>query len=100
MILRLIIYDIEDDRYRTKLADVLEAKGLVRLQKSVFAGRHPQHQWKKIWATIQDLHKKRGGEQDKVYSMIVSRQMYKAMHFLGIPPPIEDVAEDKLMMWI
>ena len=34
----LIIYDITDDRLRTKVADTLLAYGLTRVQKSAFLG--------------------------------------------------------------
>lgn len=100
MILRLIIYDIENDNYRNKLADTFEACGLVRIQKSVFAGRHKQHHWQRIWKLIQDLHDKWGEGNDKIYSMIISNQMFKTMKSIGIAPPIEEITEDQITMWI
>jgi len=34
----LVIYDISDDELRTRVADFLKAKGLVRVQRSAFIG--------------------------------------------------------------
>lgn len=100
MILRLIIYDIENNNYRNKLADTLEAAGLIRIQKSVFAGRHTQHRWQQIWRRVQELHDTRGEDSDKIYSMIISNQMFKTMKSIGTSPPIDEITEDKITMWI
>lgn len=35
----VVFYDVSDDRRRARLARVLEALGLVRVQRSVFIGR-------------------------------------------------------------
>ncbi len=34
----LVIYDISDDKLRTRIADFLRSKGLTRVQKSAFVG--------------------------------------------------------------
>lgn len=38
-----VIYDISEDRDRTKIAKACEAYGLYRIQKSVFLGDIPDH---------------------------------------------------------
>ena len=47
----LVIYDISDDDVRQKVADVLHAYGLARVQKSAFLGKLPS-------AKVRDLVQK------------------------------------------
>lgn len=100
MILRLLIYDIENDAYRNKLAKLLEAQGLVRLQKSVFAGVHTQHQWKKLWKQVEMMHQTRGQPMDKIYNVVVSQEMFKSMKCLGQGPAFAEVLSEELTLWI
>lgn len=100
MQLRLVLYDIAEDRYRNKLAKTLEAMGFIRIQNSVFAGMHSKMQWKKLWKQIMQLHNKRGEADDKVYSIIVSKKMFRSMHVCGSAPPVELILEEQIVLWI
>jgi len=50
----LIVYDISDNRIRTKLANYLKKKGK-RLQKSVFAVELERHAFKKMLREIRKI---------------------------------------------
>lgn len=100
MILRLISYDIESDRYRHKLAKRLEAFGFLRIQYSVFCGTHTQPQWSLCWQTIEKLHKKYGIESDKIYVIIISRRMFKNMLCIGPEPGIKMILSEEVTMWV
>lgn len=100
MKLRIILYDIENDSYRLKLAKMLEAMGFVRLQKSVFAGMHTQNQWQKLWKQVRAMHKSNGEDGDKIYSVILSKEMFRSMKHMGIPPPFKVILEEEITLWV
>lgn len=100
MILKLIIYDIESDKYRSKLAEYLEASGLYRIQKSAFCGKHAVHQWDKIEHKINKMHKHFGNENDKIYQIILSPANFKKMQCLGSPPDIKLILDEQITMWL
>ncbi len=50
-----VVYDIPDDRLRTKVADVLKDFGLERLQKSVFFGRLTRNRVEELCLVLDDL---------------------------------------------
>lgn len=45
---KLVFYDIESDKLRTKISQDLEQFGLIRIQKSVFLGHGNASFWKKL----------------------------------------------------
>ncbi|MBK9302243.1 MAG: CRISPR-associated endonuclease Cas2 [Bacteroidetes bacterium] len=49
---KLLVYDIEDDKQRTKLAKLFEKLGFVRLQKSVWLGHGNETYWGKCLERI------------------------------------------------
>ena len=100
MILRLISYDIEDDKFRNKLAKKLEAFGFERIQKSVFCGTHTLQQWMQCWVLIQKLHKKYGVKDDKVYALVISKKMFRTMQGLGPSPDTKSILNEILTVWI
>ena len=42
----LVVYDISDDKLRTKVADILMDYGLDRIQYSAFAGKLARTTWR------------------------------------------------------
>ncbi len=100
MILRLIVYDIENDNYRTKLANKLEAFGFVRLQYSVFCGRHTVVQWQKVWKKIKEFEKKYGMPNDKIYATIISPANFKKMEAIGEKPNFELILDELITVWM
>lgn len=100
MILKLIIYDIESDKYRNKLAGYLEACGLIRIQKSAFCGKHAPHQWEKIHQKMNKLHRGYGLENDKIYSLLISEANFKKMQCTGQAPDIKQILDEYITLWV
>ncbi|MFN8243896.1 MAG: CRISPR-associated endonuclease Cas2 [Ferruginibacter sp.] len=98
--LRLVCYDIENDKYRNKLAKKLEAFGFERVQRSVFCGSHPLHQWEKCRSQLLAFHEKYGKEDDKIYVMVISPRMLKAMFTVGKPPDIDRILDKIVTFWV
>lgn len=100
MLLRLIIYDIENDKYRTKLAKKLEAYGFIRLQYSVFCGRHSLVQWQKVWKKIKEFESKYGSPNDKIYATILSTSNFKKMDIIGEKPDFALILDEIITQWM
>lgn len=82
-LLLLITYDIEDDRGRTKVANLLKQLGFERLQYSVFAGVCTQAQWKRWHKRIEKLFSRFYKEGDKLYVIPQSRQLFGKTQIAG-----------------
>ena len=52
---QLVVYDIEDDSLRSRVAATLEANGLVRLQFSVFVGDKTRNMMENVALELQKL---------------------------------------------
>lgn len=100
MILRLVTYDIEEDKYRNKLAKKLEAFGFERIQKSVFCGTHTLTQWRRCWVAIQLLHRRYGIPDDKVYVLVIGKKMLRSMQYLGLEPDKKKILNEILTLWV
>lgn len=92
--LKLICYDIENNRLRTGVAKYLEQQGLVRLQYSVFAGTLNNEQWQKLWNRVALLYEKRCGEHDTIYCILLSKAAFKKMRSLGEKPDNKFVLDE------
>lgn len=57
----LLIYDISDDRIRTKVADVCLDYGLDRIQYSAFAGNISRNHQEELFLRVRDLFGKKEG---------------------------------------
>lgn len=54
--LALIMYDIEDHKIRRYVADFLEHKGYVRIQKSIFFGNVPRKMHQEVYALLKEIN--------------------------------------------
>lgn len=97
--IRMICYDIADDKLRTKLAKKLIAWGCERWQYSVFCGSHTPIQWKKCWASIQHLLTKYGQGDEKILVLIISAQELRKMTTIGEKPDITELLNEKITLW-
>jgi CRISPR-associated protein Cas2 len=95
MIVKQIVYDIENDKCRTKVANTLEEHGLYRIQYSVFIGKLGSTQWATVWQKLQKIIAQYGQPQDKLYSIILSHQNVETMQCIG-PTPETDFVLDKV----
>ncbi|MCZ7668793.1 MAG: CRISPR-associated endonuclease Cas2 [Chloroflexi bacterium] len=57
----LLIYDIPDDRIRTKVADVCQDYGLDRIQFSAFSGDISRNYQEELFLKVSDLLAKEAG---------------------------------------
>lgn len=97
---KLIMYDIADDKHRTKLADLLLAWGFLRLQYSVFGGKHTPAQWQRCRKAIATLSKKYGDGTEKIMILNVSTQALKGMDCIGTKPDLSEMLNEKILLWI
>ena len=99
MTIRMICYDISDDKLRTKIAKKLFVWGCERWQYSVFCGAHSPTQWQKCWASIQQLLAKYGQGDEKIMAVIISAQELKNMTTVGEKPDIAELLGEKITFW-
>ena len=78
----LVIYDITDDNLRNKVANVLMAYGLVRVQKSAFLGKLTSEQLKDLRARIQRMIK---GERANIQFYPLCPHCYIRRQEIGVP---------------
>jgi CRISPR-associated protein Cas2 len=89
--IHIILYDIESDRARTRLAKLLERQGFTRLQYSVFAGETDRHRWQAVWAGLETFFRKHCTPADKLYAPVVETDAFEKMPLLGTPPDFDYV---------
>ena len=75
-----VIYDIVKNKPRTKIAKILQEKGLYRVQKSVFLGTIERNQLDELKMQIRDLFDE---ETDSVYIFPLCSEDFKKVVLLG-----------------
>jgi CRISPR-associated protein Cas2 len=80
---KLVFYDVENDKIRTKLAKKLEEMGLVRLQYSVFIGNGNYVYWSKVIEKIKKLSEKLNAETDSCCFLNAEEKQVKGMKIFG-----------------
>lgn len=75
-----VMYDIKNDRTRTKIAKRCEQAGLSRVQYSVFLGSIEPNEKDTLQVQIEDLMNE---DQDSVYIFPMSKDELKATVLLG-----------------
>lgn len=100
MTIRMVFYDISIDKCRSKLAQKLEAWGFLRMQYSVFCGKHTTTQWKHCWQKIQHIVAKYGNGTEKIYVIILSPSQLLEMKTIGDAPEVIQILNEKITMWV
>lgn len=80
--LYFIMYDIENDKIRTRIAKYLEDKGCVRVQKSIFFAQTERSLFNEIHNTlreIQDMYQ----NDDSLFFVPVSTDQMRSMKIVG-----------------
>lgn len=77
-----VMYDVEDDRIRKKIADYLIEKGLQRVQKSVFLGQLSQKTYDEIYRTMHALQATYEN-QDSIMIVPIAEQELRSMRLIG-----------------
>ena len=83
----LISYDITSNRLRKKIADYLIFAGLIRMQKSVFAGSISRYEVKNIRRRLNKFFEKASGEEDKIMMNEIHKNSVKGDNFMGAYMP-------------
>ncbi|MBC8185749.1 CRISPR-associated endonuclease Cas2 [candidate division KSB1 bacterium] len=75
-----IIYDIVEDKARTRIAKLTLAAGLYRVQKSVFLGTIQRNQLDELELEIEELI---NPKKDSVYIFPICEQDFKKVRLIG-----------------
>ena len=75
-----IIYDIVEDKARTKISKLTLAAGLYRVQKSVFLGTIQRNQLDELGLEIEELI---NPKKDSVYIFPICEQDFKKVRLIG-----------------
>ncbi len=89
-----VSYDIAHDRTRTKLADSLEVVGLIRIQKSVFAGAAP----KKVFWRMISAYSEKMEDNDRLFVLKLSETQFRDMHALGLTEDMDRLLGKKTVL--
>jgi len=87
-----VIYDITDDKKRTKVAKFCKNYGLYRVQKSAFLGDLNRNQIDEFVLVCKDLTDE---EKDSVYVFPMCEEDFKKVKMIGIPFD-KDLVTDEL----
>ncbi len=75
-----VIYDIVNDRTRSRIAKVCKNKGLYRVQKSAFLGTLNKNQIDELKIMCEDIMNK---DEDSVYIFPMCEEDFKKVKLLG-----------------
>ncbi len=92
--IRIVCYDISENKHRKWISDFLLEQGFERMQYSVFAGTIPTIRWKAAWERIAKYFEKNCAESDRIQSHVVEQDHFKQMSVLGIPPDFEWILQE------
>ena len=81
--IRLIAFDIGEDKVRTRLAGFLEAQDFTRLQYSVFIGKIEALRWRSLERKLNSFYGKYCSEGDRIHSHVIERDHFRKMLILG-----------------
>lgn len=101
MILRLIAYDIVNDKCRNKIYDKLESQGFIAIQKSIFCGTHTPTQWQQCKAALYRIVEKYGNlEEDKIMAVVISKNCATDAEYIGKAQDLKELLHEPLTLWI
>lgn len=77
-----VMYDIENNRVRTKIAKYLEEKGLRRIQKSIFLGQTNRREYHVIRTALTDIQESYENH-DSIFIVPMPEDYLKSMYMIG-----------------
>ncbi|MCF8398523.1 MAG: CRISPR-associated endonuclease Cas2 [Bacteroidales bacterium] len=92
--LYFIMYDIENDKIRTRISKYLEDKGCVRVQKSIFFAQTERSLFNEIHETlreIQDMYQ----NDDSLFFVPVSTDQMRSMKIVGRSVDFDLIMDNK-----
>ncbi len=90
----LVVYDISDDKTRTRVANKLELMGYKRIQRSVWI--LPLGGFNEALRTYKKLLKIKLEPQDKIHIFIIPKWSYEKALSIGPEPPKPTLGELKI----
>ena len=78
----LAMYDISDDKIRLHVAKYLKAKGMIRIQKSVWLGSSDRREYRDIGTTLRDINTAYKN-MDSIVMLPVTTETMAGMHLIG-----------------
>ncbi|MCB0798669.1 MAG: CRISPR-associated endonuclease Cas2 [Chitinophagales bacterium] len=79
----LVCYDIQNDRKRTKIADLLMEYGYERLQYSVFVGLQEPSANERLWDRLTELVPEENDTTDRLLVIRLLKRHFKSMQVRG-----------------
>lgn len=97
--IKQIFYDIESNKFRNKLSKKLQSWGLIRVQYSVFYGKHSIYKWNIIESKIDEMYETMSCETDKIYIININRNQLEQMQVLGMDFPASELLEEPITLF-
>jgi CRISPR-associated protein Cas2 len=94
------MYDIENDKSRTKIAKYLEQTGLTRLQYSLFIGKMNFVKWQKTKQKIEKIFNQYASPNDKLYIQNIDENNFEKMEIMGNAPDIDFILHKQKVLYI
>lgn len=92
-----VVYDIVNDRVRTKVAKICKNQGLYRVQKSAFLGDLNRNQVDELVLRCKEIA---DVEKDSVYVFPMCDEDFKKVKMIGIPFDKELVSDDVKALFV
>lgn len=90
----LVMYDIENNRVRTHLANYLEQLGLRRIQKSVFLGRQDRRTYQRMYEAVKTIQASYDNN-DSVIFMPIAEDDLRKLKLVGKEVDLEYTLYDR-----
>jgi CRISPR-associated protein Cas2 len=92
-----VVYDISDDKVRTKVAKICKGYGLYRVQKSAFLGDINRNQADELVLRCKEIT---DDETDSVYIFPMCDEDFKKVRMIGIPFDKELVSDEVKALFV
>ena len=98
--IRMVCYDIGEDKVRKRLMVMLEDHDFIRLQYSVFAGRVAVGRWRSFWKKLEKFYAKHCQEGDRIHSHVIDVDEFKRMLILGESPDLPWILKEVTVLFV
>ena len=92
-----VMYDIEDDKVRTKISKFLIQEGCLRVQKSIFMAELNKSDYERLARTLKEVNEVYDNE-DSIMLVPVSPEQLNAMRVIGKNLDVDFVLQNKNTM--
>ncbi|MBP7642556.1 MAG: CRISPR-associated endonuclease Cas2 [Saprospiraceae bacterium] len=100
MKLRLICYDITNDKKRLRVSKLLLKYGGCRMQRSVFSSLQREEDFHEMRRQIEKIMQKSEEKTDSIYYIPIGQEKFETMHITGFRPDFDHLLDKKLFIWI